>query len=137
MQMDIIGSRAFDPYRGKMLHDVDRNDLAAIKADIRSRADTQYHPGGHLQDGAGQRPRWPSWTPNCACTAWPACAWPASIMPTVTGGNTNAPTIMIGEKAADMIRAQAEQQNETRRQGNSMTTPPPKAPSHWPRWPPC
>ena len=103
IQMRILESKPFDPWRGKMLYLVPHNDDSAIEADIRARADTQYHPVGTCKMGndplavvdAELRVRG---LQNLRVVD-------ASVMPTLIGGNTNAPTIMIGEKAVDMIRA--------------------------------
>jgi len=107
LQMDILQSTPFDAYRGKMLYPVNRNDRAAIEQDIRNRADTQYHPVGTCKMGP-QADGMAVVDERLRVHGIDALrVVDASIMPTLCGGNTNAPTIMIGEKAADMIRADA------------------------------
>jgi choline dehydrogenase-like flavoprotein len=106
-QMDILGSKPFDAHRGAMLYAVDRNDTEAIIADIRQRADTQYHPAGSCKMGAASDPLAVVDARLRMHGVDGLRVVDASIMPTVTGGNTNAPTIMIAEKAVTMLRADA------------------------------
>lgn len=107
LQHQILAAPAFDPYRGRALHPVDPADEEAVRDAIRSRADTIYHPVGTCRMG-------PETDPLAVVDARLRVRGidglrvvDASIMPTLIGGNTNAPVIMIGEKAADMIRADA------------------------------
>jgi choline dehydrogenase-like flavoprotein len=101
----IFADRAFDSLRGpEMLPGPDVRSDDEILAYLRAEALTVFHPVGTCKMGT-----------DAMAVTDPATLLvrgmdnlrvaDASIMPTLIGGNTNAPSMMIGLKAADIVRA--------------------------------
>ncbi|MBV9539838.1 MAG: choline dehydrogenase [Alphaproteobacteria bacterium] len=99
---ELFAQTAFDPYRGPELWPGAhiRTD-EQIDAWIRKTAETIYHPVGSCKMGKDSEA-----VVDASLRVYGVEGLrvvDASVMPTLVSGNTNAPTIMIAEKASDMI----------------------------------
>ncbi|MEL7215790.1 MAG: GMC family oxidoreductase N-terminal domain-containing protein [Pseudomonadota bacterium] len=99
----IMDAPAMKAYRTKELFADGVTEDAALLELIRARADTIYHPVGTVRMGDADAPL----DPECRVRGVSGLrVVDASVMPTLIGGNTNAPTIMIAEKVAEGMRAE-------------------------------
>lgn len=100
----IVATKAFDAYRGEEMapgSNITRDD--EIAEFIRAESQTLYHPVGTCKMGNDAMAVVDAWLRVRGLDRLRVVD--ASVMPKIIAGNTNAPTIMIAEKAAEMIRA--------------------------------
>ena len=102
MVREVCAQDALAPWRGPEMHPgVGVTDDEAIDAYIRRTGETIYHPVGTVAMGAQETAPLDAELKVRGVEGLRVVD--ASVMPTLIGGNTNAPTIMIAEKAADLI----------------------------------
>jgi choline dehydrogenase len=102
---EIFAQHAFDAYRGREIKPgADCVTDEAIDAFVRDDIDTAYHPSCTCKMGSPADP-FAVVDPETRVIGVDALrVVDSSIMPSITNGNLNAPTIMLAEKAAEMIR---------------------------------
>ncbi len=99
---DVFRQQAFDPYRDEEIAPGPSvNTDAEIDAYIRARAEADYHSVGTCKMGSDDMAVVDSRLRVHGVEGLRVVD--ASVMPTLVGGNTNMPVIMIAEKAADLI----------------------------------
>ena len=108
MMRDVVRQAALDPYRGPEFSpgEAVQSD-EDIDAWIRRTSETIYHPVGTCKMGADGDPMAVVDAELKVRGLSGLRVIDASVMPTLVGGNTNAPTTMIAEKASDMILGRA------------------------------
>ncbi len=101
----ILAKPPLAPYGGRYIYGTGRDDPETLRKLIRERADTIYHPVGTCRMGVDERA---VVDPTLRVRGVEGLrVVDASIMPLIVSGNTQAPSAMIGEKAADMILGRA------------------------------
>jgi choline dehydrogenase len=101
---EIFAQAAFEPYRGREIQPgAAIVSDEAIDAFVRDHAEGAYHPSCTCKMGALGDPMAVVDSQARVIGLERLRVVDSSIMPSITSGNLNAPTIMIGEKAADMI----------------------------------
>ena len=99
----ILYAKAFDDIRGEELAPgVKSRSDADIESFVRRTASTTWHPAGTCKMGNDEMAVVDDRLRVHGVEALRVVD--ASIMPTIVSGNTHAPTVMIAEKAADLIR---------------------------------